>query len=60
MAERCSAPGDGDGDDTNAQRAKRRRAAPAPSDEAIDAADLRLLESLPRELGLRCQALHGP
>ena len=53
MAERCSAPSDGDGDDTNAQRAKRRRAAPAPSDGAIDAADLRLLESLPRELGLR-------
>ena len=46
MAERCSGPSDGDGDDTNAQRAKRRRAAPAPSDEAIDAADLRLLESL--------------
>ena len=46
MAERCSAPSDGDGDDTNAQRAKRRRAAPAPSDEAIDAADLRLLQSL--------------
>ena len=43
----------GEDDDTNAQRAKRRRAAPAPSDEAIDAADLRLLESLPRELGLR-------
>ena len=36
----------GEDDDTNAQRAKRRRAAPAPSDEAIDAADLRLLESL--------------
>ena len=53
MAERCSGPSDGDGDDTNAQRAKRRRAAPAPSDGAIDAADLRLLESLPRELGLR-------
>ena len=63
--ERCSAPRcddddtnarsapRGDGDDTNAQRAKRRRAAPAPSDGAIDAADLRLLESLPRELGLR-------
>ena len=46
MEERCSGPSDGDGDDTNAQRAKRRRAAPAPSDEAIDAADLRLLESL--------------
>ena len=43
----------GDGDDTNAQRAKRRRAAPVPTDEAIDADDLRLLESLPRELGLR-------
>ena len=53
MAERCSAPSDGDGDDTNAQRAKRRRAAPNPSTQAIDAADLRLLESLPRELGLR-------
>ena len=53
MEEHRSAPSDGDGDDTNAQRAKRRRAAPAPSDEAIDAADLRLLESLPRELGLR-------
>ena len=46
MAERCSAPSDGDGDDTNAQRAKRRRAAPNPSTQAIDAADLRLLESL--------------
>ena len=46
MAEHRTAPSDGDGDDTNAQRAKRRRAAPAPSDEAIDAADLRLLESL--------------
>ena len=46
MAERCSAPSDGDGDDTNAQRAKRRRAAPNPSKQAIDAADLRLLESL--------------
>ena len=53
MAERCSARSDGDGDDTNAQRAKRRRAAPNPSTQAIDAADLRLLESLPRELGLR-------
>ena len=53
MAERCSGPSDGDGDDTNAQRAKRRRAAPAPSDEVIGADDLRLLESLPRELGLR-------
>ena len=53
MAERCSGPSDGDGDDTNAQRAKRRRAAPNPSTQAIDAADLRLLESLPRELGLR-------
>ena len=53
MAERCSAPSDGDGDDTNAQRAKRRRAAPVPTDEAIGADDLRLLESLPRELGLR-------
>ena len=52
MAEHCSAPS-GDGDDTNAQRAKRRRAAPNPSTQAIDAADLRLLESLPRELGLR-------
>jgi len=46
MAERCSGPSDGDGDDTNAQRAKRRRAAPNPSTQAIDAADLRLLESL--------------
>ena len=46
MAERCSAPSDGDGDDTNAQRAKRRRAAPNPSTQPIDAADLRLLESL--------------
>ena len=56
MAERCRVPIDregnpcsaprGEDDDTNAQRAKRRRAAPAPSDEAIDAADLRLLESL--------------
>ena len=43
----------GEDDDTNAQRAKRRRAAPNPSTQAIDAADLRLLESLPRELGLR-------
>ena len=46
MAERRTAPSDGDGDDTNAQRAKRRRAAPNPSTQAIDAADLRLLESL--------------
>ena len=46
MAEHCSAPSDRDGDDTNAQRAKRRRAAPNPSTQAIDAADLRLLESL--------------
>ena len=46
MAERCSGPSDGDGDDTNAQRAKRRRAAPNPSTQTIDAADLRLLESL--------------
>ena len=46
MAERCSAPSERDGDDTNAQRAKRRRAAPNPSTQAIDAADLRLLESL--------------
>ena len=63
MAERSSVPSEGEGercsaprcddDDTNAQRAKRRRAAPAPSDKAIDAADLRLLESLPRELELR-------
>ena len=53
MAERRSGASDGDGDDTNAQRAKRRRAAPNPSTQAIDAADLRLLESLPRELGLR-------
>jgi predicted Ser/Thr protein kinase len=63
MTERFRAPIDregnarsaprGDDEETNAQRAKRRRAAPVPSDEAIDAADLRLLESLPRELGLR-------